>query len=161
MSDNFEFRNLVPSAESFDEYLSWMNGQENEFIESARKDFSIHELNEFVIEKNQVSNAILIGVFSRKGNEHVGNVKFEPIDFRLNTAWMGILIGNSNFKGKGFSQEIITASCDYLSRVHQIYEIYLGVHPKNIAAVNAYKKCDFVEVNSHEKGGIVMLRRFL
>ena len=160
MSDNFEFRNLVPSTDGLDEYLSWMNSQENEFIESARKDFSIHELNEFVIEKNHLSNAILIGVFSRKGNEHVGNVKFEPIEFQLKTAWMGILIGNSNFRGKGFSQEIITASCDYLSRVHQIVEIYLGVHPKNIAAVNAYKKCDFVALNRHEKGGIVMLRRF-
>ncbi len=160
MSDNFKFRNLVPSTESFDEYLSWMNSHENEFVESARKDFAISELNEYVFEKNHSSNAILIGVFSRNGNEHVGNVKFEPIDFQLNTAWMGILIGNSNFKGKGFSNEIITTSCDYLSSVHQIVEIYLGVHPENVAAVSAYKKCNFVALGSHQKGGIVMLRRF-
>jgi ribosomal-protein-alanine N-acetyltransferase len=159
VSDNFEFRNLVPKSENLDRYLSWMTSQENEFIESARKDFSMPELNEFVFEKNRASNAILIGVFSRKGNEHVGNVKFEPIEFQLKTAWMGILIGNSNFKGKGFAQEIITTSCDYLYNVHQIVEIYLGVNPKNIVAVNAYKKSGFVALSSHEKGGIVMLRR--
>jgi [ribosomal protein S5]-alanine N-acetyltransferase len=159
-SENFEFRNLVSGGEDNHEYLSWMTNTNDIFIEGIREDFSILKLNEYISEKNYSSNAILIGVFSLQGNHHVGNVKFEPIDFKLNNAWMGILIGNSSFRGKGFSSEIITTTCSYLSSFYNISEFFLGVDPTNHAALHAYKKCEFKVVGSHQKGGIIMLRRF-
>jgi ribosomal-protein-alanine N-acetyltransferase len=160
VSENFVFRSLFPKIDNFEEYLSWMNNQDNIYIESVHKGFSIQELTEFVHLKNSSDNAILIGVFCLKTGDHVGNVKFEPIEFTAGTAWMGIFIGNLNFRGRGFSTEIINASCSYLFREHQITEIYLGVHPKNIAALAAYKKCGFELLGAHEKGGLVMLLRF-
>jgi ribosomal-protein-alanine N-acetyltransferase len=160
LSENFEYRNLIPEGENFDGYLSWMNNQNNSYIESVREGFSIEELNDFVYLKNHAENAILIGIFCLNTGDHVGNVKFEPLDFAVGSAWMGILIGNSNYRGKGFSTEIINTSCFNLFQVLQITKIYLGVDPENIAAVTAYKKCGFEPLEAHEKGGLTMLRQF-
>ena len=49
---------------------------------------------------------------------------------------------------------------EVLESIQNVIEKLNLKNPKNIAAVNAYKKCDFVALNRHEKGGIVMLRRF-
>lgn len=160
VSENFAYRNLMPRSDNFDQYLSWMINQDNNYIEGVREDFSIHELIEFVDLKNYAENALLIGIFCLKSGEHVGNLKFEPLNVAAGTAWLGILVGNSDFRGRGYSTEIINTSCSYLFQEHQISEIYLGVHPKNIAAIAAYKKCGFELLGAHEKGGHVMLLQF-
>ncbi len=158
-SSNFIYRNLSPDSDAFEEYLSWMRNLENVFVETIRSDFTKDELLEFVIEKNSSLNALLIGVFDRHHNQHIANVKFEPIDFDLSHAWMGILLGNPSMRGKGFSSEIIDSSCEFLTQMYGIRDIYLGVNANNTAALNAYKRCDFKETGLHEKGGVVMVRR--
>lgn len=158
-SGKFIYRNLSPDNDDFEEYLSWMRNPENVFVESIRSDISKDELCEFVVEKNSSLNALLIGVFDRKYNQHIANVKFEPIDFDLSNAWMGILLGSPSMRGKGFSSEIIDSSCAFLTETYGIRDIFLGVDSNNTPALNAYKRCNFKEIGLHEKGGVVMVRR--
>lgn len=160
-SSNFNYRNLSPDHDDFAEYLSWMRNGENRFVEGIRGDFTKDELLDFIFKKNTSANALLIGVFDRQRNVHIANVKFEPIDIELSSAWMGILLGSTSMRGKGFSKEIIESSCDALTEAYSIQNVYLGVDPSNLPALNAYKKCSFQEIGIHEKGGIIMLRKGL
>lgn len=157
-SQNFLYRNLNPDNESLEDYHSWLTNVENVFIESVSADLTSQQLREYVIEKNHASDAILIGVFDLNERQHIGNVKFEPIDFLQSNAWMGILIGNFNVRGKGFSSEIIESSCLFLARTFGIQEIFLGVDPLNVAALRAYGKSGFREFGNHSKGGLIMVR---
>lgn len=158
-SKSFHYRNLSPDHDNFEEYLSWMRNSENRFVESIRSDFTKDELLDFVVEKNSSFDALLIGVFDRERNTHIANVKFEPIDVELSCAWMGILLGSPSMRGKGFSTEIIDSSCVALTEMYSIQNIYLGVDLSNLPALNAYRKCNFQEMEIHEKGGIIMLRK--
>ena len=42
--------------------------------------------------------------------QHIGNIKYEPIDFQAATATMGILTGANDWRGKGVGPEVIKGS---------------------------------------------------
>ena len=84
-----------------------------------------------------------------KSGLHIGNIKYDPIDFNACTAEMGILIGNQDWIGRGVAGEVILASCLWLSKKIGVKKITLGVHPDNIGAILAYRKIGFVEVFSN------------
>ena len=53
---------------------------------------------------------------------------------------MGILIGDSDWRGKGVAIEVIKASAHYLAKRYGVTTIFLGVDQINKAAVSAYQK---------------------
>lgn len=134
--------------------------ESNPFLESAKSNFSLEEIVQYVEKKNVSQNALLMGFYDRKTEKHVGNVKLEPIAIDSSHAWFGILIGDVSFRGRGLAREIIDAFLNYTSLELGIKEFYLGVKPNNHAARNAYLRCGFKDQGIHEKGGIIMVREF-
>lgn len=57
---------------------------------------------------------------------------------------MGILIGESQYRGKGVTIEVLGASGRWLREQRGIREIVLGVSPENLPAIRAYEKAGFV-----------------
>jgi ribosomal-protein-alanine N-acetyltransferase len=161
-STNFKYSNLNSEALSLDNYLGWLRDSESgEFIEGARHDFSKSELKEYINEKNLSDYALLLGVFVKFNDYHIGNIKFEPIDINDGTAWLPILIGEHNFRGKGYSFEIMGESMSRVSDSLGINKFYLGVNPKNERALKAYRNLGFVERGIHKKGGIIMEKEII
>ena len=159
-SDRFTFQNLEPNHEKLKNYLNWMRDIENNvFIESIDINYSIDDLSQFIHEKNNSLEALLLGVFDNSNGIHFGNIKFEPIDIRLKTAWLGILIGDLRYRGKGFAKEIIDTTCKYISNNYEISKIYLGVDKKNSAALKAYLKCNFVIHKELSNQGLILVRQ--
>ena len=100
------------------------------------------ELKAYVSERENRRNVMFLGIFTKK-QQHIGNIKYEPIDYKGKTATMGILIGDSDWRGKGVAIEVIKASAHYLSERYGIRTISLGVNLKNKAAVSVYQKLGF------------------
>ena len=83
--------------------------------------------------------------------EHIGNIKFEPVDMNNSIATMGILIGDYNWRGKGVASEVLISCSNWLYKNKNINKIILGVDKKNISAINAYKKSNFVKCITYPK----------
>ena len=132
----------------------------NPFLESAKTNFSLDEIVQYVGEKNNSRNALLMGFYDKKSDKHIGNVKLEPLAFDSSYAWFGILIGDVGFRGRGLAREIIDAFLNHISSELGIKQFYLGVKPNNYAARNAYIRCGFKDHGIHEKGGIIMVKEF-
>ena len=79
----------------------------------------------------------------RETGNHIGNIKYEPIDFENKVAVMGILIGEKDWRGVGVASEVIKSSSEWLNKQYDINHIALGVDSKNIAAIKTYKKIGF------------------
>ena len=60
---------------------------------------------------------------------------------------MGILIGESFWRGKGAAKEVLDNTAKYLRSVVDIQKIYLGVARKNHSAIKAYQKTGFKNAN--------------
>ncbi|MFH1841389.1 MAG: GNAT family protein [Candidatus Nealsonbacteria bacterium] len=138
------------------EYCSWLNDPAvNKYLETRKA--TISQLKEYIKKKNKSPNSLFLGIFFKKNQKHIGNIKLEPIDFKKKKATVGILIGNKDYWGQGFGKEAISALVDYAFNNLALQEINLGVISENKVAVNLYKnvgfKIDRIEKKSirHEK----------
>lgn len=86
-------------------------------------------------------------------SEYIGNVHLNNIE--NNTAEFHIFIGNKDFWGKGISQLATYQILYYAKEVLKFSEIYLYVKPENIAAVESYKRNNFV-VTEENPGNVKM-----
>ena len=125
-------------------YSSWLDEQPvSKFIRASSQDHDIEHLRAYIRERAERDDVLFLGIFTRDRMEHIGNIKFEPVDTARKYAIMGILIGESSWRGKGVATEVIEHCARWLHREIGINEIILGVDPNNSAVVRAYKKTGF------------------
>lgn len=136
---------LLEDANS--EYLSWLKSETSkEFITFSSFDLSINDIRNYIVEKNKSPNVLFLGIFDKSNHRHIGNIKFEPIDVINKYTIMGVLIGDNNYKGIGAVTEILDETGTYLKNSHGIEYILLGVSNLNNAAIRAYSKSGFIEI---------------
>jgi len=122
-------------------YGDWLSDPISSKFITMKSD--IKELKEYVRKKIAKQDTLFLAIHSVINKLHIGNIKYEPIDFKNKYALMGILIGDQGWWGKGVASEIITASAKYLKDKYFIDEIILGVKETNTSAIKAYKKTGF------------------
>tara|TARA_B100000575_G_C22961462_1_gene555489 strand:- start:38 stop:595 length:558 start_codon:yes stop_codon:yes gene_type:complete len=139
----FFLRNLRPEDAS-EHYLRWMNCDiARKYIVASKQRQTISSLRHFITEKDNQDNCLFLGIFLLQNNKHIGNIKYEPINFDLSQAFMGVLIGDNNWRGKAVFQEVLLYSSIWLKKHFGIKEILLGVEKSNISAIKAYTKAGF------------------
>lgn len=120
-------------------YLNWFKDRDvNRFISFKPKNLS--DLRKNIIEILKEKNTIFFAIFIKK--KHIGNLKIHNINYKKNEAWLGILIGDKNFRGQKVSPEVIENLKIYLIK-KKIYFLKLNVHKKNLPAIKAYVKSKF------------------
>ena len=121
----------------------------------------ISQLKQYVSSCYLNSNCLLFGIFC--GSQHVGNIKYEPIDLKTSICAVGLMIGNSNFRGIGLAAKSLALGNSTVASKYGIKTIELRVYSWNIRAINAYKKAGFVIVDTasliepHPDGTIMSL----
>ena len=165
----FKLRNLVIS-DATENYLDWINASKKNILRSSKiknltdlknfikrvkekKDINYkHHLNTLdkknvkLLKKSYIEKKIKIiflAIIDKKNNEHIGNIKYDPIDTRNNFAVMGVLIGNPNYRGKEVFKEVFLKTSEHIFIKYKINYIYLGLKKNNLNALNAYKKLGF------------------
>jgi len=126
-----------------DLYLSWLrNVQDNRFIEAVRKNYSKSDLQHYVESRVNNSQVKFWGIFLAP-EKFIGTIKLEPIDWISRTAWLGMMIGDSSERGKGYGSRALSLVLNYAESSLLLKEIFLGVHKENRAALKIYKKSGF------------------
>ena len=144
-SERFFLRTLIEDDVNA-RYLEWINGSDkSQYINYTNQNRTVDEISTFVTERVNSDTVLFLGIFVRESGEHIGNIKYEPIDFKKSYAIMGILIGKKNWRGRGVAAEVIKASSMWLHNKYGIKQIILGVNTGNIWAIKAYEKVGFSE----------------
>jgi ribosomal-protein-alanine N-acetyltransferase len=142
-SPRFTIRRLNAEIDDLSNYLSWIKDRKsNPYISGINEKANLNDIRKYISEKNSDSNAILLGIFSKTELLHIGNIKFEPI-FMNDSASVGILIGETNWRGVGAGFEVMTHVFDFFFSEFNLKKLELGVHPSNIQALKLYKKLGF------------------
>ena len=152
-------RAINTEEDELEDYLGWLRDVEsNSFIQSARIDYGIEELVEFIEIVNSDVNAILFGVFLKSNYQLIGTLKIQPIDFTLGTAWLGIMIGDPEFRGRGYGREAMQEVLNYLFNSLKLKEVFLGVDLKNFNAISLYETLGFSE-HLREENSVTMVKK--
>jgi RimJ/RimL family protein N-acetyltransferase len=126
-----------------DLYVSWLqNVQDNRFIEAVRKDYSKFDLQKYLDARVNNPEVKFWGIFL-ESNKFIGTIKLEPINWENQTAWLGMMIGDSSERGKGYGSKALNLVLDYAESVLLLKDIFLGVHKDNTPAIRIYKKYGF------------------
>ncbi len=142
-TERFLLRELLPDDVT-DRYCDWMNDSVvKKWITGAQNTQTIESLREYVLQRVDRCDVYFFGIFERTKRLHIGNIKYEPVLPDLGVATMGVLIGDSNFRGVGAFDEVFTATAGWLNKNYGIKKINLGVHLENRAAVRSYYKAGF------------------
>jgi RimJ/RimL family protein N-acetyltransferase len=130
--------------DSMQDYLKWMRDiKSNPFIVSVNPTYSMDELLEYVHQKNSLEDALLFGIFLSKSGGLIGTIKLEPIDRNTCQAWLGVMIGNTDFRHLGYGTEAIKGILRYSKEVLSLKKITLGVDFANTVAIDTYLKIGF------------------
>jgi ribosomal-protein-alanine N-acetyltransferase len=154
----FTLRNIDPIHDNLSPYLSWMkNVVDNPFIQSVRVDYTLENLVDFINQMNESRNGLLLGIFCREEEKHIGNIKFEWDSFASNKAVMGLFLGDLKFRGAGVGSEILPVVLTELHERFGVKQIDLGVDAKNLPAIALYKKVGFRIDSSYGDDGYWMI----
>ena len=147
----------LTKTDDLNNYLSWMtNPLENQFIISAKVNYSINDLRTFIDVCNKDENTILLGIYDKVNNKHIGNIKYDNINKLDKSAYLGILIGQREYRRIGVARQIIPISMRWLREHFGIEDIFLGVDNRNIHALNLYQKLGFKSVVNKDENRLIM-----
>ena len=147
-------RNLLVEDVTKD-YAEWLNDPQ------VNQNLSInsHQTKESCIEYVQSfenrKDSLLLGLFIKGKNVHIGNISISMINIPNRTAWIGISIGRKEYWGKGLAKEALTSTITYLFNNSVLHSINAGVTVDNLSSVNLFIKSGFKIVGLLKEASMV------
>jgi aryl-alcohol dehydrogenase-like predicted oxidoreductase/RimJ/RimL family protein N-acetyltransferase len=139
----FVLRELT-AADVTTRYLNWLRDDAaSRHIVTARATQTLDDLRSYVSQREGRADVLFLGIFTRDGGRHIGNIKYEPVDPTAQTATMGMLIGEPDWRGRGVAGEVLEATMAWLHAHRGIQTFELGVDRDNRGAIKAYERAGF------------------
>ncbi len=136
-------------------YLSWMqDDQVVHYMDTGGADYTLQMLEDYLknIENNKIfSWAIIL----KNTNQHIGNIKIDPINYRHLYGEYGIMIGDKTTWGKGYAKEASIAVINFCFTKLSLRKINLGVIANNAMALSLYRSLGFVEEGRLKKHELI------
>ncbi|APD08173.1 diamine N-acetyltransferase [Flavobacteriaceae bacterium UJ101] len=161
ISKNIELRALEPEDISI--LYEWEN-QTNYWLDSQTlHPYSKHLLNQYlenvsrdIFEMKQLRFVIVL----KEKNEAIGFVDLFDLDVKNSRAAIGILIGESQNKNKGYASEAIQLIVDYAFKILNLNQLYADVIESNTISKRLFEKNGFIKTMV-KKNWVQLNRQFL
>ena len=153
-TDRFVLRELN-TGDATPRYLSWLQNVDiQKWIQTAEGTTKLNDLKKYVEIRMFREEVLFLGIFEKRSLQHIGNIKYEPIDKQHGTAVMGVLIGDADYRGKKVFEEVFQVSTQWIKNHMNVNTIYLGVEEENHSAIRAYRHAGFSEVTICDKSDV-------
>ena len=139
---NIILKELTPRMVS-KEYVNWMNNYEiTKYTEQKYTKHTMASIKKFVAGKKKSKYEFLYGIFLRKKNKHIGNIKLGPINFTHKYAIISYFIGNKNFWGKNCATKAI-GQVVKIAKKMRLKKLEAGFYEMNYGSKKVLKKNNF------------------
>ena len=126
-----------------DKYLKWMNDKKiHKYTEQINKKHSIKKIKNYLEKVRKSKNQTLYGIYDKKKNIHLGNIKLGPINYKKKSSFISYFIGENKYHKKGIGTFAIKLIID-LAKNRRIKRLYAGTYKKNLASIKILKKNKF------------------
>lgn len=127
-------------------YFQWLNDYEvTRYTESGRVPNTVAAMESYFRSVIQNPANVALAIVVKKDDVHIGNVKLGPINWIHRCAEFGILIGEKEFRGKGYGPEATAMCLEYAFCRLNLHKIILGVSSQHIHAIRSYQQVGFRE----------------
>ena len=126
-----------------DAYLGWLNDPEVVRYTEARFTHHTREDAEAYVEAcNRPANARLWRIVV--DGAHVGNLRLSSIDMYHRRAYVALIIGSKDHRGRGVGTKAINLVAHYGFEELGLHKLCAGVYASNVASIRAFEKAGFV-----------------
>ncbi len=149
LSDPIETPNLMlrtlQATDASQSYLSWLSDPEvNRYLEIRfAKAQELPDLVNYITSVNDSKDNLMLGMFLKEDDRHIGNIKLGPIVTPHNRSEIGFMIGDRACWGKGYAAEAIKAVSEYGLETLGLAKITAGCYETNIGSSRALLKAGF------------------
>jgi len=128
-------------------YTKWLNDPEVAvWLYLHAKVISLHSERKW-LENAATGDDYNFSIVARTGDGDrlIGNISLMSIQPVHRSAVLGIIIGEAEFRSKGYGAEAIQLLLEYGFQTLNLHSILLDVNAENARAIACYKKCGFKE----------------
>jgi RimJ/RimL family protein N-acetyltransferase len=105
----------------------------NQFSASLMKDW---------LEKDDRESTLFM-IRTREEHKTIGFIELSGYDWIARNAWVGIAIGDADYRSKGYGTEAMNLILQFAFRGQNLHRVNLGVFSFNHRAIRCYEKCGF------------------
>ena len=125
-------------------YVRWLNDpQVNKFLSTSGHHQTFEIVKSYVNSYKNDKKRLLLGIFLKENNHHLGNLTFSLIDWKIGFAAIGICIGDKRYWRKGYGVEALGCAEKFSFEKLKLTRLKAGVCERNIASVKLFKKAGF------------------
>jgi RimJ/RimL family protein N-acetyltransferase len=119
------------------DYVAWLNDSEvNKFLETRHFVSTLETQQRFIYEVNNSIDTVMYGIFCNE--VFIGTIKVGPVNFHYLTAEVGLLIGNSNYWGRGIATESIKLASNAAREIFNLRKLTAGAYQSNLGSIKAF-----------------------
>ena len=93
--------------------------------------------------KENNGNGALFMVHTAPDDRVIGFIELDGFDWAARSGWVGIGIGNPEYRGKGYGTEAMQLLLAYAFKELNLNRVNLNVFAYNERAIRSYEKCGF------------------
>lgn len=137
---------LVSLDASFasERYRGWLSDANvNRYLETRFVSLSSGALVAYVNQMLESTDSYLFAIVVRESSIHIGNIKIGPINRAHASAAIGLVIGESEWWGKGVATEVIAELSDWGFGDLELAKITAGSYASNRGSIKAFLSCGF------------------
>lgn len=142
-TERLRLRTLAPEHAA-GPYACWARDPETiRFLEVRHRPHDAAALAEYISRKNESPDNLLLGIFLKGENRHIGNIKLGPINPIHRRALIGLVIGEKQEWGKGYAAEAIRAVAEHAFQRLGLHRVEAGCYAANRSSLRAFEKAGF------------------
>ena len=151
-----------------DEWSIWFESNRTQHYTRSGRQISVAELSKSIQEGLDSGNVFTYGIRDINRNLIIGITKIGPIDSHHGLSDISILIGDSEYLGKGLSTKFIQKLGEIAFSVHGVRKLHTGIFAKNIPSIKALTRAGWIieailhqhYVNNGEVQDYVLISKF-
>jgi len=89
------------------------------------------------------ANGATMIIQTTKEKKVIGIIELDGFDWAARSAWVGIGIGEADYRGKGYGTEAMQIILEYAFQGLNLNRVNLNVFAFNTRAIRSYEKCGF------------------
>lgn len=142
---NIYLRTLRPQDVG-ERYLRWVTDPEvTAYLEIKYNKYTLEDLCRYVKSFENDNTKYIFGIYTKVGDEHIGNATIYNINYNVKTFDFGYLIGEKKYWGGNISIEIVLALLKYAFETLDLRKYFGGVYAGHIRSRFVMKRLGFVE----------------
>jgi ribosomal-protein-alanine N-acetyltransferase len=146
LSGNKLFLRVINEKDLEGRYFDWLNDCEvTKYLETGFFPNSSENMLKYFNDVGRNVNNVLLAIIDAKTNKHIGNIRLGPINWIHRNAFLGIIVGEKEFWGKGYATESIKLMVEYGFDRLNLHKISAGVNNYNTASLKAFERVGFEE----------------